>query len=567
MPFNPTVGDLQSNAESILELALLEAERESDLIVFPELSLCGYPPRDLLLQEGFVDAAMRVATTLAARLPSATVLFGTPWFDEDAEGHATLRNSILVVEKGVITRRYDKRLLPTYDVFDEDRYFTPGAETCVIECAGVRVGLSICEDLWRGEDARISPRYRRHVDPLAALVEAGAEFVVNPSASPFSAAKRTRQDQILAEQAARLGVPLAMVNQHGANDELVFDGRAVALEAADGGSGSVVGENVGFEGDPLRFALEGGRVIASTADSSREAMSDSAMLFSAIRLGVRDYCLKTGFDRGVVVGLSGGIDSALVACVAVAALGRDRVLGVSMPSRYSSEGSRHDAESLAERLGIAFQTIPIESAHASVEGLLQPAFRDLDAPEEFGVAEENVQARLRGVVLMGFSNKLGRLLLTTGNKSEIAVGYCTLYGDMNGGLAVLADLTKAQVYQLARWVNEHSESCGAMEPPVPPETLEKPPSAELRPNQTDQDSLPHYDIVDEVVARYVEGRQSASRIIQETGFEASDVERLVRLIRVNEYKRRQAAPGLKVSDVAFGTGWRMPLAMRLDDRA
>ena len=568
---NPTVGDLPANAESIIDRARDAGRLGASLVVFPELALVGYPPRDLLLQEGFLEDVRESCLSIARSLADGpAVIFGTPWRPPapsseqadafDAKGPLT--NSVVVAQGGAITHRYDKRLLPTYDIFDEHRYFMPGNRPLVMEIEGVRVGISICEDLWRGFDAGNEQRYLSCPDPLAELIEQGAQLVVSPSASPFVLGKGRVQRELLRSHVRRHGIALAAVNQVGGNDDLIFDGHAAVYVPNAQGDATLIAAGEGFEEQTVLAELPADRASWAALPSVRDPLEEAGemrLLEHALVLGVRDYARKTGFKRACL-GISGGIDSALTAVIAVRALGAENVTGVMMPSRYSSEGSVSDAERLAANLGIASANISIESMHATAERSLAGLFGDLDLGEPNGVMEENVQSRLRGLVMMALSNQTGALLLTTGNKSELAVGYCTLYGDMNGGLAVLSDITKVQVFKLSRWINEHFAELGFCSPPIPVETIEKPPSAELRPDQLDQDSLPPYEVLDEIVERYVQRHESLERIIDETGFEPSLVARLVRLVDVNEYKRKQLAIGLKVSSVAFGRGRRRAIA-------
>ncbi len=573
---NPTVGDIAGNA-ALIRRAIDDARaKQADLVVLPELCLCGYPPKDLLLQEGFVRACAAAAREIGEKHTAGiTAIFGLPLpvdaHNPDAQGTA-VANALLVYRDNTYIDYYDKRLLPTYDVFDEDRYFVPGDRPVVIDVPTRsghvwRVGLSICEDLWRGEDAGFSHRYANRTDPVAELCvpqvggKPGAMLIVNPSASPFVLGKGRRHREILIKHATTNGVFVAAVNQVGGDDDLIFDGHA-AVYAPGGG---LMAAAPGFVEHVLIAELPDTRPAADVvftlpADPLLTAPDDQ-LLFHALVLGIRDYCRKTGF-KSAVLGLSGGIDSAVCAVLAAAALGPKNVLGVALPSRFSSEGSVTDAAELAKRLGIGFTTIPIEPAHAALLGSLTPVFAQLGKPAQ-DVTEENLQSRIRGTILMGLSNKLGHILLTTGNKSEMAVGYATLYGDMNGGLAVLSDVTKRYVYSLARWMNANARSLGIAsveQPPIPEPSITKPPSAELRPNQTDQDTLPPYDTLDEILRRYVELRQHPSRIIEETGFGAAVVARVVRMIDLSEYKRKQAAVGLKVTGLAFGSGRRFPIA-------
>ena len=592
---NPTVGDIAGNAAFIAKFVGRAREAGADLVVFPELALCGYPPRDLLLQEGFVEACAAAAKSLGElHSEGITVVFGAALPADRAAGTNPstrgIANALLVYRDGNFIAYYDKRLLPTYDVFDEDRYFVPGEHPVVLEIPsnhgpGMRVGLSICEDLWRGEDVGFSHRYLARPDPVAELVKPpdggpGAQIIINPSASPFVLGKGQRHRELLRKHAVSNKVYVAAVNQVGGNDELVFDGHAAVFNP----DGSLIAAGKGFEEDLVVIDLPRVSVeivthytepdpyveemsvhsiqIVGVPDPIIRASPDEA-LFRALVLGVRDYCRKTGF-KSAVLGLSGGIDSAVCCVIAAAALGPANVLGVSLPSRYSSEGSKHDARDLAGNLGVPFQTIPIEPAFEAMLESLAPSFGNRASD----VTEENLQSRVRGTILMGLSNKFGHIVLTTGNKSELAVGYCTLYGDMNGGLAVLSDVTKQWVYRLARWMNANPEKLGLHDPegrarprpPIPESSITKPPSAELRPNQTDQDSLPPYDVLDEIIERYVERREAPARIISETGFDAATVARVVRLIDVSEYKRKQAAVGIKVTGVAFGSGRRYPIA-------
>ncbi len=557
--FNPTVGDIGTNAERITAIVGHARELGADLVLLPELAITGYPPRDLLHQEGFVEAAERAGASLAAHSQGITVIVGCPTGGSAARCY----NSLLVFRDGAEIARYHKRLLPTYDIFDEDRYFFPGDEACVIEVAGLRVGLSICEDLWKGADALASWRYEQHDDPVDDLVRAGVDLIVNPSGSPFVIGKGDRQREIVRRHVEERGVALATVNQVGGNDDLIFDGHAAAYVPTSSGA-RLVGAGPGFQEHDLVVDIPSDRSAWESLEGvpdPRVSASTEELLFRALVLGVHDYCAKTGFSD-VVIGLSGGIDSALTCAIAAAALGPEHVLGIGMPSRYSSEGSVSDARDLAERLGVPFHIVPIESAHASVETALAPAFGAIGADPTSGVTEENLQSRIRGLILMAFSNKTGALLLTTGNKSEVAVGYCTLYGDMNGGLAVLSDVTKVDVYAVSRWINANYERFGFERAPIPEPTISKPPSAELKPDQVDQDTLPPYEVLDEVIRRYVERQQSVERIIDETGFENAMVKRVVRMIDVNEYKRKQMPVGLKVSGITFGPGRRMPIAQR-----
>jgi NAD+ synthetase len=581
---NPTVGDLPGNAALVCRFIDQAREQNADIAVFPELALCGYPPKDLLLQEGFVAECVKHAKDIGENHSDGlTVVFGCPLPVDPADVSkrgSGIANSLLVYRDGAYVAYYDKRLLPTYDVFDEDRYFVPGERSVVIdvpcrEGQTRRVGLSICEDLWRGEDVGFSSRYTSKPDPVTELCAVqpdgspGAEIIVNPSASPCLLGKGARHRALLRGHATRHSVIVAAVNQVGGNDELIFDGHACVFSS----TGELIAAAKGFEEQllvidlPAREQASGAPTASSVAPTPPLSVIDpmlsserEELLFRSLVLGARDYCRKTGF-KTAVLGLSGGIDSAVVAVLGAAALGPSKVLGVSLPSRYSSEGSRTDAHELAKRLNIECSTIGIEGPFAAMLDALNASMNG--ATE--GVTAENLQSRCRGTLLMALSNRFGHLLLTTGNKTELAVGYCTLYGDMNGGLAVISDVPKMQVYALARWINAHWRElgiAGLQGPPIPNASITKPPSAELRPNQTDQDSLPPYEVLDDIVHRYVELRQHPKRIVDEGGHAPAVVARVVKLIHISEFKRKQAAIGLKVTGVAFGSGRRMPIAQR-----
>ncbi len=579
--FNPTIGDLRGNAESIAGWIGKAQHGGTDLVVFPELALTGYPPKDLLLQEGFLEDVRDTARALADRVgEKTTVLVGAPWKPPPGDPMPTPRdafdpsarttNSVLVMKRGRIVARYDKQLLPTYDVFDEDRYFRPGDNPLVLEVAGLRVGLALCEDLWRGADVGTSDRYEDRYDPVLAMVRAGARIIVSMSGSPFVLGKGARQREILTRHVVSHNVALVAVNQVGGNDDLIFDGHAAVYVPVQvvTGEGRVITEprlvaaGEGFVEQVVAIDLAPEETswwkLHAVPDPLTTASRED-LLWKALVLGVRDYCRKTGFKSGVI-GLSGGIDSAVTACLAAAALGGHNVLGVGMPGRFSSPGSVADAETLARALGICWALVPIEAMHGAAEKTLGMVFSALDQPLEPGVAEENVQSRIRGAILMAISNKTGAMLLTTGNKSELAVGYCTIYGDMNGGLAVLSDVSKADVYRLARWINANHAACGFPSPPIPESTITKPPSAELRPNQTDQDTLPPYDQLDKIIEAYVEQRRSPTSIVKATGAPEEMVRRIVRMIDVAEYKRYQMPVGLKVTGLTFGPGRRWPIA-------
>jgi NAD+ synthase (glutamine-hydrolysing) len=561
---NPTIGDLEGNASLIAGAIGRARDAGAELVVLPELCVCGYPPKDLLLQEGFVGACAETAKKIGeTQTRGITAVFGVPLSREDDPASALIANSLVVYRDNRFLEYHDKRLLPTYDVFDEDRYFTPGDRAVVVPCGEHRVGLSICEDLWKGEDVGFSFRYARSADPVEDLARAGATLIVSPSASPFLLGKGARHRALLARHAARHRCFVASVNQVGGNDELIFDGHSAVL----GPSGDLIAAGPGFIEDVAIIELPGPASSVSTRISGVQdpllAASEEELLFKAVVLGIRDYLRKTGFKQAVL-GISGGIDSAVTAALGCAAIGGANITGLVMPGKYSSEHSKSDAAELAKRLGMRAVTVPIDAPfrgfhkeldRAFIESGLAPMGRAL--PD---LTEENVQSRIRGTSLMAWSNRTGAIVLTTGNKSELAVGYATLYGDMNGGLAPISDVSKRDVYRLARWMNANWRACGFAAPPVPEGSITKPPSAELRPDQKDQDSLPPYDVLDAIIERYVERRQSPGRIIRETDIDKAIVAKVVRMIDVAEYKRKQAAIGLKVTSVAFGSGRRVPIA-------
>jgi NAD+ synthase/NAD+ synthase (glutamine-hydrolysing) len=546
LQLNPTVGALEDNARRIA--AAVRGAPGVDLCVSAEMALTGYPPRDLLLEPAFISRTRDVLDALAEDVRGGPpLLVGLPIENPETPGRP-LFNAAALVREGRVERMFRKALLPTYDVFDEDRYFEPGPGGEWFELTALRVGVSICEDVWNDSDFWKRPRY--HLDPIEDADRQGASVLLNLSASPFAAGKQNLRERMIGTLARKHGMMVFYVNQVGGNDDLVFDGRSFVVNR----DGLVVARGRAFEEDTVIVDLDGLAPLDSAnrgdgAGLPGEGRSEATEqdVFGALVLGTRDYVRKCHFSRALL-GLSGGIDSALTAVVAVDALGPSSVLGVMMPSPFSSEGSVADSKALAARLGIETVTLPIESIMRAFDDALGASFHGL--PRD--VTEENIQARIRGNLLMALSNKLGALLLTTGNKSELAVGYCTLYGDMSGGLAVIADVPKTMVYRIARWVNRHGER-------IPQAILTKAPSAELRPNQTDQDSLPPYDILDAVLERHIEQHQSLETIVA-AGFDEATVRRVLHLVRNAEFKRRQAAPGLKVTDRAFGSGWRMPIA-------
>ena len=551
---NPTVGDIAHNVHEIVDYSSRAKQLGAKIVVFPELCVVGYPPKDLLLKSQFIDDNLRALDIIAQRTIGLDVIVGYAERNPNPIGR-TLHNAVAVLRGGKVVSRHFKTLLPTYDVFDERRYFEPGEANEVENLVKVgdamdtTAGLSICEDLWN--DEKMITRRLYHENPIADLNAAGAQILFNLSASPFTVGKHPFRIELFGAQVRRFGKPLVYVNQVGGNDELVFDGNSMAFDA----SGNVIAQLKDFEEDLAVVDVPLVGQVASPGTMHRFATGVES-IYKALVLGLRDYVKKCGF-KSVVLGLSGGIDSALTAAIAVDALGRDKVVGVSMPSRFSSDHSIEDARKLAENLGIAFHIVPIKSLHDEFEKTLAPVF----AGKERDVTEENLQARIRGNILMAFSNKFNHLLLTTGNKSEVAVGYCTLYGDMCGGLAVISDVPKTTVYELSKFVNAR-----AGRDVIPQNTISKPPSAELRPNQTDQDSLPPYDILDAILHRYVEEEKGVAEIIAD-GFDEATVMRVIKLIDRSEYKRRQAAPGLKVTSRAFGFGRRMPIAQNYVHRA
>jgi NAD+ synthase (glutamine-hydrolysing) len=569
LQLNPTPGDLEGNAARIACAARRARELGADLAATSELALMGYLPRDLLMNRGFVRRACDTLDRLAAELkdgPPALVGVATP---NPQEMGRPLFNSAVLLRGGVAGPAFHKTLLPTYDVFDEDRYFEPATEPQILEWGGWRLGISICEDVWNDRD--FWQRRRYHEDPIEKLAKAGAQAIVNMSASPFTVGKQLLREKLLGHMARKYGLPVAYVNQVGGDDDLIFDGRSGAFDA----QGRLFARAKGFDEDVLLvdLACSGGAcfslpVSAQSRSEARAAGLDlsigrlkpapptpiaeddftpEAEIWHALVLGVCDYARKTGFTRALL-GLSGGVDSALTAAIAADALGPENVLGVMMPSRYSSPGSVNDSVDLARNLGIETLELPIEEIVNTYDKTLADAFRG-HPPD---VTEENIQSRTRGNLLMALSNKFGSLLLTTGNKSEISVGYCTLYGDMNGGLAVIADLPKMMVYRVSRWRNRRRAD-------IPEAILTKAPSAELRPDQTDQDSLPPYELLDQILELHIERSQSAEEIVAQ-GFDEPTVRRVLRLVRNAEFKRKQAAPVLKVTSRAFGLGWRMPIA-------
>jgi NAD+ synthetase len=578
---NPTIGDLANNAQHIKRAAQHAADCGARLLLTPELSLCGYPPRDLLLQPRFIKTMLATLDQLARELPQELgVLVGiaTPNLRSLTTGGKALFNSTAFLQAGRIQHLFHKRLLPTYDVFDEVRYFEPGERSDCLIVDGIKVGVTICEDLWNDEQFWGKRSYR--INPLDELVEQGVDLIVNLSASPYSLNKQALREAILQHAATRYQLPMLYANQVGGNDDLIFDGRSVGFDR----TGKLICRSRAFMTDLLCVEFEETTrdltatmpiTTASSSVSSWAAIApqpdgEAAEIWAALVLGVRDYVRKCGFHK-VVLGLSGGIDSSLVATIAAAAVGSENVLGILMPSPYSSNHSIDDALKLAHNLGIQTQTLPIGNLMNTFDQTLAPLF----SGTEFGIAEENLQSRIRGSLLMAISNKFGHLLISTGNKSEMAVGYCTLYGDMNGGLAAIADVPKTKVYAVCQWLNSNLSNSRTLTETspgfeflpagtteiIPQNVLLKPPSAELKPGQTDQDALPPYDLLDDILDRLIHQHQSLEEIAA-SGHNPTVVNQVICLVYRAEFKRKQAPPGLKVTDRAFGTGWRMPIAAK-----
>jgi NAD+ synthetase len=533
---NPTVGALTANAESIARAYRMGVEAGADVVVVPELAVTGYPPRDLLDRQAFVEAALATRDSLAAMTGEVALVFGCITRNASWCGKP-LHNAAIVARNGRVVLEQHKSLLPTYDVFDELRYFEPGRAAGVTEIAGKRVGLAICEDFWFDDEILGTKLYCRN--PVDDLARQGAEVILNISASPFNAGKRLARYELFSKIASRYRTPLVYVNQVGGNDELLFDGSSIVID----GEGRTTFCAPAFEEHASLVQLGG------TPCESVLSLDEDEEIGRGLILGLRDYIRKCGFSD-VVLGLSGGIDSAVTAAIAVEALGAEHVTGIAMPSQFSSQHSIDDAKALAANLGIAFHIVPIQPLYEPYE----KAFQSLFGNDTFDTANENVQARIRGNLLMAWSNRTGAMVLSTGNKSELAVGYCTLYGDMAGGLALLGDVYKTMVYRVARWLNRERVV-------IPESSIAKAPSAELRENQTDQDSLPPYDVLDAILKLYIEEWKEVAEITA-AGFDAELVARVLKLVDTNEFKRQQAAPAIRVSSKAFGSGRQMPIAQR-----
>jgi NAD+ synthase (glutamine-hydrolysing) len=549
---NPTVGDFAGNAKKILEYASRAEALGVGLVVFPELAVCGYPPADLLEKASFVARAEEVAAELAewtTGVGRPAILCGTVMATKASVGKQ-VRNVAALLDGGKLSFVQQKMLLPFYDVFDEQRYFEPAVEQALVCVRGEPLAITVCEDAWN--DKNFWPRQMYPVDPVEKLMgqwEAQSQdlvgrqrVILNISASPYWQGKQQVRQSMLAALARRHGAFVAMANQVGGNDSLVFDGTSLVIRP----DGEVVAQAASFAEDLIVFDTEDG-----AAGAVEKPVDEVAAMWDALVLGTRDYVRKCGFSK-VLVGLSGGIDSALVAAIAVEALGKENVIGVGMPTEYSSLGSIEDAKNLAKNLGVRFELLPVHDVFAQFQFLLQPLFKGTP----FGLAEENLQPRIRGTLLMALSNKFGALVLTTGNKSEMSTGYCTLYGDMVGALAVIGDVMKTRVYALSRYVNRTKEV-------IPWETISKPPSAELRPGQQDTDSLPPYEVLDPILEAYVERYCSAEQIAEEQGVDVALVRSVLQLVEKSEYKRQQAAPVLKVTRKSFGMGRRFPIAVKV----
>ncbi len=537
---NPTVGDFSGNAARHIDFARRAQAAGAALIMFPELSICGYPPRDLVERPSFVARNRETAQQIAQQTKGIAVVCGLITPAESDTGKSAM-NSAALLQHGKIAFLQSKMLLPTYDVFDEMRNFAPARKQELFPFGGDRIALTICEDAWN--DKLFWPKRLYTVDPIEALIRAGGNFVLNISASPFWIGKREFRREMLAAIARRHQVPVALVNQVGGNDSLVFDGSSLVLNA----EGEVIAQGRSFEEDLIYFDSDS---LSLAGDLHEQIEGEEASVYAALVLGTRDYIRKCGFQKAII-GLSGGIDSALTAVIAADAVGPENVIGVGMPGPYSSAGSIDDARALAKNLGIRFELLSIAPAFQAYRETLKDVFAGL--PED--VTEENLQSRARGMLLMALSNKFGAIVLSTGNKSELGVGYCTLYGDMVGGLAVISDVPKTLIYKLSRYANSRRAV-------IPIDTLQKPPSAELRPGQKDSDSLPPYEVLDAVLEDYVESAYSAEQIAAEHGFDLGLVKRVMRMVDRAEYKRQQAAPGIKISPKAFGYGRRFPIAAK-----
>ena len=546
---NNTVGDLDGNAAKILDFARRAESAGAEVVAFPELALTGYPPRDLVEKHSFLNRTEQALRAIAAESAGIDCAMIIGYVGRSPENSAIrAQNAAAVIEKGRIVFRQCKMLLPNYDVFDEARFFQPATRQDICTLRGTRIALAICEDAWNDKQFWERRRYSR--DPIEELVDKGAELIVSINASPWNIGKRRQRQAIFCATVQRFGLPLVYVHMVGGNDQLVFDGSSFAMTA----DGMLAAQAKSFAEDLIIFDS-----VTGAGDNHANNLCGDEAVYEALVLGTRDYIRKCGF-RSVLVGLSGGIDSALVAAIAAEAVGKENVIGVGMPGPYSSGHSLSDARALAENLGIRFEVVPIERGYEAMLQTLSPLFQGYN-PD---TTEENLQSRLRGLVLMALSNKFGSLVLTTGNKSEIAVGYCTLYGDMCGGLAVISDVPKTMVYRLARVANARCVKHG-VPAPIPENTFTKPPSAELRTDQKDTDSLPEYETLDAILAGYIERYESVEEIAAKEHIPEGLVRDIIRKVDRNEYKRQQAAPGLRVTPKAFGIGRRFPIAHRFTE--
>ena len=534
---NPTIGDFEGNSQKIIQACQASEKAGADLVVFSELVLTGYPPRDLLYKPDLICEGQKSLESLVALIQGPAVLMGHVGKRKNGTGKG-LTNSAVLFQNGQVLAQADKVLLPTYDVYDETRYFQAASHPVIYELSGTKLGITICEDIWNFPDFYDQDIYLSN--PVEQLAQAGADIILNISASPYRVGRWQTRLKLGQHIVNRFKLPFVLVNQVGGNDDLLFDGHSFALSA----SGEVIAQAKGFEEDLVVVDLD-----KTKGDVCPTPECDEEEMFRGLVMGVRDYLHKCGYSKAVV-GLSGGIDSAVVAAIAVAALGAEQVMGISMPSQYTATQSISDAKRLAGNLGISFSVVAINELFEQYKKSLSPLFSGMAED----VTEENIQARIRGNILMAASNKLGSMVLSTGNKSEMSVGYCTLYGDMAGGLSVISDVPKMKVYALAHWINRDKEM-------IPQAIIERPPTAELRPNQTDQDSLPPYEVLDSILEGYVEKHWSVERLIEE-GHDAEVVRQVVRKVDSNEYKRNQAAPGLKVTAKAFGSGRRNPIAQK-----
>ena len=531
---NSIVGDLSFNADEIISRYQDLVSSGADLVITPELSVTGYPPRDLIFRSKFIDDNLKVIEKIAEKVGNVPIVVGCIDYNTQNTGNP-FENAAVVIKDHEIVGKVTKCLLPSYDVFDETRYFEPSKEVQVQVLSGMKIGITICEDIW-SEDFLPSKLYVK--DPAGELAKKGIDCLVNLSASPYHMGKPKDRHAMLSFLARRIHAPVVYCNSVGGNDELIFDGNSLAFSA----DGELISQGASFESQSILVDTESTKISVREDNQLEE-------IYNALVLGLRDYVTKCGF-RSALIGLSGGIDSALTAVIAERALGADNVYGVTMPSEFSSSGSVNDSLSLAENLGIGFEEVPIKNSFATLKAELSEVFQNY----EEDITEENMQARIRGLFLMSISNKKGHLLLTTGNKSELAVGYCTIYGDMCGGLAVISDLPKTLVYKLAKWINRKKEI-------IPWETIEKAPSAELKPNQKDQDTLPDYEILDQILELYVDQSISVSSIIAK-GYDKDLVKWIASRVEMNEWKRWQSAPGLRVTSKACGVGRRIPIAHR-----